>query len=368
MDYQLSNTTAVSKAFCMLDPSEKLEWSRGCAYIGKSGTYALPVFFGVETVLNRHACIIGMSGSGKTFLLKNLVSRLAYSGSDVMIIDWNGEYSSVVSYLYGAEYKIENDAQAEAAIKSIESGHVQAGVASMNISCMRSEEEKRTVARMIMRCISSSLGAAPVLGGAHRMLILDEAWKALGGAELSTLFREGRKYGLGLIIASQTVSDMASDILANCATVIMFRMQNREDFSTLSSAQILDGEMLNRLGGLARGSCIVAIAMDTDRPRRAVYVPRVEGIGYSLCYILGGGMEVTVPIEMVIGKLGMIINDPSKKRAIENYITQNRGRIEVSGLISELASNGVPRSSIVAYIRSLGVPDQSIIRAYEKVM
>ncbi len=368
MDYQLSNTTAVSRAFCMLNPSEKLEWSRGSAYIGKSGTYALPVFFGVETALNQHACIIGMSGSGKTFLLKNLVSRLAYSGSDVMIIDWNGEYSGVVSYLYGAEYKIESDAQAETAIKSIESGRAQAGVASMNISYMHSEEEKRIAARMIMKHISGSLGAAPALGGAHRMLILDEAWKALGGDELPTLFREGRKYGLGLIIASQTVSDMAGDILANCATVIVFRIQNKEDFSTLSSAQILDGEMLSRLGGLSRGSCIVAIAIGRDRPRQAVYVPKVEGINYSLCYILGDGMEITVPIEIVVGKLGMIIDDPSKKRAIENYITQNRGRVEVSGLIGELASNGVPRSSIVAYIRSLGVPDQSIIWAYEKVV
>lgn len=368
MDYQLSNTTTVSKAFCMLNPSERLEWSRGGAYIGKSGTYAQPVFFGAETALNQHACIVGMSGSGKTFLLKNLVSRLAYSGSDVMIIDWNGEYSGVVSYMYGAEYQIEDDVQAEAAIKSIESGHSQAGVASMNLSCMHSEEEKRIAARMIMKRISGGLGAAPALGRAHTVLILDEAWKALGGDELPTLFREGRKYGLGLIIASQTASDMDSGILANCATVILFRIQNKEDFSTLSSAQILDGGMLNRLGGLARGSCIVAIAIGTDRPRQAVYVPRVEGINYSLCYILGGGMEITVPIEMVIGKLDTIIGEPSKKRAIENYITQNRGRVEVSGLIGELASNGVPRSSIVAYLRSLGVSDRGIIWAYEKVM
>ncbi|MGC8537852.1 MAG: ATP-binding protein [Candidatus Micrarchaeia archaeon] len=366
MGYQLSNTSAISKAFCMFNPSEKLGWSEGSAYMGRSGIYAMPIFIGVETALNQHVCVIGMSGSGKTFLMKNLVSRFSYSGRKVLVIDWNGEYSGVVSYLYGAEYSIDDSSQIASAIRLFESKPMQAGAASINLSLMRDEVKKRAAARLLMKHIAGNLGAAPALGSKQSILVLDEAWKALGGDELSTLFREGRKYGLGIVIASQTASDMGSDILANCATVIVFRIQNKEDFSTLSSAQIFDGDMLSKLAGLARGSCIVSMAMGKDRPRQAVYVPEVDGTSYSLCYISGDEMEVTIPIETMMEKLDIIVDDASKKHAIENYIIQNRGRVGIQGLIGELASKGITRSSIVVYLRSLGVPDNEIIEAYRR--
>ena len=365
MEYRLSNSGLASKAFCMFDSSERFIWSIEAVYIGRSRIYSVPIFVGADSSLNQHICVIGMSGSGKTFLLKNLAGKQASNGRCVVVIDWNSEYSSVVSYFYGTEFRVHDSSDASEIAKGITSLYSQSGMASINLSSINDEDEKRSMAKSVLKAMLASLGNVPSWSGLKKTLILDEAWKVLKGDELSMLFREGRKYGIGIVIASQTASDLSSDILANCATIAIFRLQNANDFSLLLDARIIGENDIEALARMRRGACMLAMATAKDRPRRVVYVPEIEGSGYSICSIRSGKMEINVPIEAVISKLARISGEAGVRQGVESYINQSGGRVELEGLVGKLIELGIMRSSIIIYLRSLGVPDTAIIHAYK---
>ncbi|MEM0149599.1 MAG: type IV secretory system conjugative DNA transfer family protein [Candidatus Micrarchaeaceae archaeon] len=366
MEYRLSNSGSASKAFCMFDPSERFVWSSEAVYIGRSSIYAVPIFIGVNSILNQHVCVIGMSGSGKTFLLKNLAGKQASNGRCVVVIDWNSEYSSVVAYFYGTELKIRNGNDTSGIAKGIASLYARSGIVSINLSPLNGEEEKRSAAKSVLKAMLENLGDVPSWNGLKKTLVLDEAWKVLRGDELSMLFREGRKYGIGIVIASQTASDLSSDIIANCATIAIFRLQSANDFSLLLDARIISESDIGMLAKMRRGSCMVAMAATKDRPRRVVYVPEIEGSGYSICFIRDGKMEINVPIEVITSKLALISSEASVRQGVESYINQGGGKIELEGLVGKLIELGIARSSIVVYLRALGVPDTAIIHAYRR--
>ncbi len=81
----------------------------------------------------------------------------------------------------------------------------------------------------------------------NQMIIIDEAHNILRGKIhelLSTIFREGRKFGLGLIVISQQISDEMSEYINNIGKIIIFRIV---DMKTIEIFQkILDDENISR--------------------------------------------------------------------------------------------------------------------------
>ena len=65
----------------------------------------------------------------------------------------------------------------------------------------------------------------------ERMIVLDETWRLVRNSEeVGILFREGRKYGFSVIVATQLASDISNEVLSNAASVFLFRMQNDSDY------------------------------------------------------------------------------------------------------------------------------------------
>src|SRR5208283_3310008 len=93
------------------------------------------------------------------------------------------------------------------------------------------------------------------------LIVLDEGWRLLGNSEeVSVLFREGRKYGFGLIVATQLVKDINNEALANSACIAIFRLQNSEDYELLMGAGVIDAQDMQRLSRLDVGSCMIELA------------------------------------------------------------------------------------------------------------
>lgn len=120
---------------------------------------------------------------------------------------------------------------------------------------------------------SKSRGAIPVV------LVLEEAQNYIretrqGEEELISrsiferIAREGRKFGLGLIIASQRPSELSKTVLSQCSSFIVHRLQNPEDLKYFQ--QIVPGvyePLLKQLPALAPqtalilGECVKAPAL-----------------------------------------------------------------------------------------------------------
>lgn len=72
-----------------------------------------------------------------------------------------------------------------------------------------------------------------VLEEAHRYINTDSDGSRLGGFYIDKLSREGRKFGVGLIIASQIPSMLAYEVVSQCNSVIMHKITNKRDMEFL---------------------------------------------------------------------------------------------------------------------------------------
>ncbi len=89
--------------------------------------------------------------------------------------------------------------------------------------------------------------------------------------------REGRKYGLGLVVASQRPSELSKTVLSQCSSFIVHRLQNPEDLRYFKEiVPGIYGPLLDQLPVLARqtalvlGECVSAPAMVKIREARPV--------------------------------------------------------------------------------------------------
>ncbi len=97
------------------------------------------------------------------------------------------------------------------------------------------------------------------------LVVLDEAHLFLAGEEgslahsvLTRIAKEGRKYGVGLMLVSQRPSDIDSALLSQCGTMIALRVTNGQDRAAVSSAVPDDlGSLVATLPSLRTGEALV---------------------------------------------------------------------------------------------------------------
>ncbi len=81
---------------------------------------------------------------------------------------------------------------------------------------------------------------------------------SLGNYYIERLAREGRKFGIGIIISSQRPSELSKTVLSQCNSYIIHRITNRNDLDfinkTLSSGNT---ELLNIIPGLERQYAVI---------------------------------------------------------------------------------------------------------------
>lgn len=71
-------------------------------YIGKTRYLSTPVFWDPRKLINPHIAIVGITGSGKSYLTKTFITRASMIwNSNAIIIDWVGEYHKWVAQAGG---------------------------------------------------------------------------------------------------------------------------------------------------------------------------------------------------------------------------------------------------------------------------
>jgi uncharacterized protein len=116
--------------------------------------------------------------------------------------------------------------------------------------------------------------------------------------------REGRKYGLGLVVASQRPSELSKTVLSQCNSFIVHRLQNPEDLRYFREiVPGIYGQLLDQLPALAPrtalvlGECVQAPAL--VEMREADPVPRSKNPQFYKSWTC----EVAVPnVEAVCAK------------------------------------------------------------------
>lgn len=98
-----------------------------------------------------------------------------------------------------------------------------------------------------------------VLEEAHRYINEDDSddYK-LGNYYIERIAREGRKYGISLIVSSQRPSELSKTVLSQCNSFIIHRITNKSDLDFITKLLTIDDkEYLNIIPGLEKQYAII---------------------------------------------------------------------------------------------------------------
>ena len=147
------------------------------------------------------------------------------------------------------------------------------------------------------------VGGADARGSFPVVMVLEEAQnyireprfgeeESISRGTFERIAREGRKYGLGLVVASQRPSELSKTVLSQCSSFIVHRLQNPDDLRYFR--EIVPGlfaPLLDQLPALAPQTALV-LGECCVRRRWCVSVRLASGAAQSRPEVLrplGGG-------------------------------------------------------------------------------
>lgn len=142
-------------------------------------------------------------------------------------------------------------------------------VSILDLSAIPSEI-MQTIAGAILKITYDALywGQDTLVGGKKQplLVVLDEAHAYLKAGEHSissrtvqAIAKEGRKYGVGMLLVTQRPSELDETVLSQCGSVVALRMTNTRDKGHVSSAMQDElREMADVLSSLRTGEAIVS--------------------------------------------------------------------------------------------------------------
>ncbi|MGC8628950.1 MAG: helicase HerA domain-containing protein [Candidatus Micrarchaeia archaeon] len=343
MNWQVASTEAVLSLLYAresIDEKAVIEASKNGIYIGKLKNQELPFFLDFSQLINPHIFACGVTGSGKTYFLKALLLRLGLEmQAEITCIDFTGEYEEQAQLIPNMNY---------------------IGMGS------KSEDEKREIANKALKDIASAMRRKGI-GKSRHFVFLDEAWKVLNkGIAFNTLLREGRKYGVGLVIASQLLEDLPAPLLGNIASLFVFRMQSSASIERLIRSYALTQAQAMEIASLQQGS---AFALQIYKAKNigvfeicraeAVKLPRMARIAF------GDDMYIEVDVEKLEAVLTEHMGSEKAKKVMKNV---ESGSISIDALLFEMLSEGLDRLKALHALRMLGINDIDIADAFAKVV
>jgi hypothetical protein len=136
------------------------------------------------------------------------------------------------------------------------------------------DEVKNSVAEFFLMALYNHLIRLPQSHQLSRLLILDEAWRLVESPFTEPLMREGRAFGLGVIIASQFPTDLPSAVAGSTATKLYFSQTNVDQIRDIQRTVLgkTSGADADHLAGMMRGLSPLTCLMYSKQFPRSVRV------------------------------------------------------------------------------------------------
>ncbi len=125
----------------------------------------------------------------------------------------------------------------------------------IRLSQLPGDQVKNAVAEFFLMALYSFLIRREHPHRLERLLVLDEAWRLVNSPFLEPLMREGRAFGLGVIIATQFPRDLPEQIAGSTATRLFFNQTKAEQVREIQRTLVgkTSGQEADHLGSLVRG-------------------------------------------------------------------------------------------------------------------
>lgn len=125
----------------------------------------------------------------------------------------------------------------------------------IRLSQLPGDQVKNAVAEFFLMALYSFLIRRPHPHRLERALVLDEAWRLVQSPFLEPLMREGRAFGLGVVLATQFPKDLPDQIAGSTGTRLFFNQTKAEQVREIQRTLVgkTSGTEADHLGNLIRG-------------------------------------------------------------------------------------------------------------------
>jgi hypothetical protein len=196
----------------------------------------------IEDIVSRRTVVLGASGSGKSNTVARLVEQCGKS-LPFVIADWHGEYYGLRVegagfdhvLIAGCSEHADIDLKPDQAAALAEC--VYSGGMSVILDLLLYDAEQRI--DLIARFFASFWQQA-IRHKKPYLCVLDEAHNYMpegfvrseARARMKQFALEGRKFGLGMVIATQTISELSKTVLKQCELKLLHRVHMADDAKT----------------------------------------------------------------------------------------------------------------------------------------
>ncbi len=125
----------------------------------------------------------------------------------------------------------------------------------IRLSQLPGDQVKNAVAEFFLMALYSFLIRREHPHRLERVLVLDEAWRLVQSPFLEPLMREGRAFGLGVILATQFPKDLPDQVAGSTGTRLFFNQTKAEQIREIQRTLVgkTSGTEADHLGNLVRG-------------------------------------------------------------------------------------------------------------------
>jgi hypothetical protein len=436
-------------------------------YVGRTKYLGVPFFWNSKKLLNPHLCVVGTTGSGKSYFVKTFITRASLAlGSSALILDWAGEYADwvksaggrVVSFgkqginlldTAGASPRTRTQqvmdslrmltdvssspAQCRLTEDAIERAYLETGFSLGKAgqkkkpptleSVLRSlgkgsrkSADRADAARRIKNLIASSGGSftsstlplsslasglvcvdlhslpteslrslaglsilqfvkermraseySPGQGAPRLFVVVDEAWKIAADerSDVVSIVREGRKYGFGLIVASQNPTDVHKSIFSNAGTMLLFRLTHAQERSYVRSSLSYSDFYEEESHSLSVGQALVHLEFSQPAACPRTFILRkVEGEDLLVgLRIRGGGMDLKFERGELSSRLLAFGLTDAQARAVLLEFERHSFSLGASEFAALVEKAGHSRASAITLLRELGASERDLLSA-----
>jgi len=248
-----------------------------CLRIGTVPGAAFPVHLRLEDVVTHNTAILGVTGSGKSFLCLQLIKGLIAHGVKVLVLDITRQYWSILATHQPTA--IHNPQELTAWLQ----GNGMLGVHQF----ANSPNFTQTTAQYVDACFRHLRDTVALQPGtnepARLCIVFEEAhslipeWNQVAERNdpenvnrTSRSILQGRKYGLGSIIVSQRTANVTKTILNQCNTIAALQCFDQTGLEFLRN--YMGEEYASALSQLpAMHAVVVGKASSSARPVRVAF-------------------------------------------------------------------------------------------------
>ncbi|VVC01658.1 DNA double-strand break repair helicase HerA [uncultured archaeon] len=244
------------------------------------------------------------------------------------------------------------------------------GLVCVDLHSLPSESLRSLAGLAILQFVKEKMRAESYRseGKPRLFVVVDEAWKIAADerSDVIAIVREGRKYGFGLIVASQNPTDVHKSIFSNAGTSVIFRLTLASEREYVRSSLTYSDYYEAASHTMKVGQALVHLeAAQAGCGPRNFILEKIDGEPLLLpVRISGGGMDIEIEKEEMMRKL--LSFGLTEKQSSEILAEFERRNFSLdAGRFSELLEGfGHGRASAISLLRELGAGEKELLAVY----